>query len=290
MPDPTQDFSGVWNANDKIRSAAKWLLASSAAVGAALLAGSQLSNIGKLAPSEGRFWWAIAGSVVGLVAVIVAIWLATRILLPITVTIDQMVRQWEHPKQDLAPAVRFFKNDTSYLEDYGSTPEGLKDQQKQTEDRLTAAGQRRDQPAIDAGLVDRANLAAAVLQFEQLAQYKVLEGRFRRTLRWLILVTAMAAAGIVVFAWASNPPATPPPVAVLTNATLVHANLRDADLDNAVLDHANLTGADLTGADLRHASLVGVTWHDTTCPDGTNSDRAGGTCAGHLTAETAGRP
>ncbi|MFD3539619.1 pentapeptide repeat-containing protein [Streptomyces sp. NPDC058662] len=285
MPDPAQDYSGLWNANDKIRSAAKWLIASSAAVGAALLAGSQLSNIGKLAPSEGRFWWAIAGSVVGLVAVLIAIWLATRILLPITVTIDQMVRKWDNPTRDLKPAVNFFINDTSYLHEYGNSPQGLKDEQEKTERELKIAGNQGDQSAVDAGLIDRADLAGTVLQFEQLAQHKVLEGRFRRTLRWLILVTALAAAGIVVFAWASNPPAAPPPVAVLTNANLAHANLRDTDLDNAVLDHANLTGADLTGADLRHASLVGVTWHDTTCPDGTNSDRVGGTCAGHLTTE-----
>ncbi|WP_369410317.1 pentapeptide repeat-containing protein, partial [Micromonospora solifontis] len=41
--------------------------------------------------------------------------------------------------------------------------------------------------------------------------------------------------------------------------------------------HADLSGADLTGA-----SLHGVVWRATTCPDGTNSDTAGGTCAGHL--------
>ena len=30
------------------------------------------------------------------------------------------------------------------------------------------------------------------------------------------------------------------------------------------------------------AVLTGVTWDNTTCPDGTNSDVNGGTCEGHL--------
>jgi hypothetical protein len=28
--------------------------------------------------------------------------------------------------------------------------------------------------------------------------------------------------------------------------------------------------------------VTNVTWSATTCPDGTNSDRVGGSCAGHL--------
>ncbi|MFJ3794268.1 pentapeptide repeat-containing protein [Kitasatospora sp. NPDC090091] len=285
MSTPTQDFSGLWNANDKIRSAAKWIVASSAAVGAALLAGSQLSNIGKLPPSEGRFWWAVVGAVIGLIAVVCAIWLATRILLPLTVTIDQLVRQWDHPKRDLKPAVDFFKYDTTYLQHYGSSPQGLKQAQADNETALQDAGARGDQAAKDTGMETRLTLAATVLGLEQLAQHKVLEGRFRRNLRWLMLTTGLAAAGILAFAWASNPPAAQPPAADLKNAILAHANLRDADLKNAVLDHADFTCADLTGADLKHASLVGAKWHDTTCPDGKNSDKVGGSCAGHLTAE-----
>lgn len=36
------------------------------------------------------------------------------------------------------------------------------------------------------------------------------------------------------------------------------------------------------GANLDGATLVGVTWNDTTCPDGTNSDNDGGTCVNNL--------
>jgi outer membrane protein assembly factor BamB len=75
--------------------------------------------------------------------------------------------------------------------------------------------------------------------------------------------------------------------AYLARATLAGANLSQANLAAAVLTGANLTGANLTGANLlgaklAGATLTGVTWASTTCPDGTNSNRDGGTCSGHL--------
>jgi uncharacterized protein YjbI with pentapeptide repeats len=93
----------------------------------------------------------------------------------------------------------------------------------------------------------------------------------------------------------------------LTGANLTGTNLNDADLDDANLTGANLNGANLTGAQLAGANLTGanlnkadltgadlsgadvtganfnkVTWSNTTCPDGTNSDADSGTCTGHL--------
>ncbi len=96
--------------------------------------------------------------------------------------------------------------------------------------------------------------------------------------------------------------------AQLGYAQLTHADLRDANvvsnLGGANLTDADLTGArveallldtDLTGANLTHTDMTGselyvnnhqhepnltdVVWSDTTCPDGTNSDSDGGTCA-----------
>ncbi len=90
--------------------------------------------------------------------------------------------------------------------------------------------------------------------------------------------------------------------AIFTGATVFDtgfedANLTDADFSGDNLDGSNLTGADLSGtefvdANLENATLLGttgdattdvtgVTWLDTTCPDGTNSNYDGGTCLGH---------
>lgn len=66
--------------------------------------------------------------------------------------------------------------------------------------------------------------------------------------------------------------------AVLRCATLVGANLQGANLMNA-----DLSGANLQGANLHGANLMGVTWGDTTCPDGTNSSTNGtNSCAVNL--------
>jgi uncharacterized protein YjbI with pentapeptide repeats len=67
------------------------------------------------------------------------------------------------------------------------------------------------------------------------------------------------------------------PGANLTNLFLEVANFTGASLAGANLTKADLGGAILTGVD-----LTGVVWLHTVCPDGTNSDHDGGTCADNL--------
>ena len=78
-----------------------------------------------------------------------------------------------------------------------------------------------------------------------------------------------------------------------TGADLSNANLNKADLSGANLSGANLSGANLNGVDLTGANLTGatttganfnmVTWSNTICPDGTNSNASQPeTCVGHL--------
>ena len=70
----------------------------------------------------------------------------------------------------------------------------------------------------------------------------------------------------------------------LTDANLTGARV-DALLLGTNLTGANLTDADMTGSELyvndhqEMAKLTDVVWSNTTCPDGTNSDSDGGTCA-----------
>lgn len=59
----------------------------------------------------------------------------------------------------------------------------------------------------------------------------------------------------------------------LTGANLTYSYLDGADLDNANLNDANLESAILLGASVTGVSTVGTNWFNTTCPDGTNSDR-----------------
>ena len=72
------------------------------------------------------------------------------------------------------------------------------------------------------------------------------------------------------------------PGANLANAILGFANLSGLDLIGANLTNVNLEFVNLTGANLSNANLTGVTWFDTTCPDGTNSSSyLPQTCIGH---------
>jgi len=68
----------------------------------------------------------------------------------------------------------------------------------------------------------------------------------------------------------------------LKGATLQAANVVGANMSGANLKDANATGASLAGVNLAGANVKDVTWTNTTCPDGTLSDTAGGTCLEHL--------
>ena len=78
----------------------------------------------------------------------------------------------------------------------------------------------------------------------------------------------------------------------MSNADLSSAILGNADLTNAILVEANLTDVLMTNADLTNANLYdailtnaqidGVTWSNTICPDGTNSDDNENTCINNL--------
>ncbi len=51
-----------------------------------------------------------------------------------------------------------------------------------------------------------------------------------------------------------------------------------ADFSGAQFNSSTLLGADFSGT-----TITGATWSNTICPDGTNSNNNGNTCAGHLT-------
>ncbi len=78
-----------------------------------------------------------------------------------------------------------------------------------------------------------------------------------------------------------------------TNANLTDAQFHSTNLRDAVFAGADLTGTefvngtDLTGARLTGANIAPVaSWINVTCPDGTNSDNDGATCANHLTPKS----
>jgi uncharacterized protein YjbI with pentapeptide repeats len=73
-----------------------------------------------------------------------------------------------------------------------------------------------------------------------------------------------------------------------TSANFTNTNLTSSDLSFSNFSNANFTGANLTNTyafsatGMGTATVTGVTWSNTTCPDGTNSDSNGNTCVGHF--------
>jgi Pentapeptide repeats (8 copies) len=255
---------------DLIRSAAKWFIAGLGAIGAVLVAGSQVSSLGALDPETGRLWIAVAGVAVGLGAVLFAMWAVVDILASRQWTWDAVVRASTSSSSDGRPVRDWLAANPSALGGYTSVDDiNVTYENADEEDP--------DLPALVALMTAVTDKVATV----------DLDRRWLRV-RWRIAAgVTFGAIGILVFAWAANPPKAPdqPPASLRSN------NLSGADLSGASLRNADLTGVDFRGTDLRNADLRGavlkdVIWGDTTCPDGTNSDRHGNsrvaTCKGHL--------
>jgi hypothetical protein len=62
----------------------------------------------------------------------------------------------------------------------------------------------------------------------------------------------------------------------LSGANFLNANLTNANLTNAYIEDTILTGATTAGT-----NITGTNWANVTCPDLTNSNSNGNTCAGH---------
>lgn len=69
--------------------------------------------------------------------------------------------------------------------------------------------------------------------------------------------------------------------AVLTRVTFKTNDLLGASFQGARLRDVKFDSSNLFGASFTRSQRVSVTFSNTTCPDGTNSDDAGGSCVGH---------
>lgn len=267
------------DATELLTGAAKWLIGALGAIGAVLIAGSQLSSIGSLTFGP-RLVAAIVGLGVGLTAVLWSIWQVVNLLAPDRYTIRELSEEWlsASAQSGIGVADRRMRRRFPVVDWLGRNPEYLAGH--------TSPGQLREH-WLDRSAPDRAAALKAINELVRLANFRRSREDFARTKRTLAAAMMVAAAGIGAFAWAANPAESAAP-------SLRNADLSGADLSGAALTGADLTGATLRNADLRGANLSGailtdVVWGNTTCPDGVNSDRTGrgqgteaASCEGHL--------
>jgi len=220
------------SAADRIRETAKWLIASFAAVGTILVAGTQLSSIGSLNASDARFWVALAGVVAALTAVVIAIDKVVDVL--VTPPLSMKALAEPGSGDAVTQAVR-----TKIADDHALVIDG--DLSRLYKDYTLAAKQSRTSYDAWRAAPTAANLTAAQLDDGRLttldgsvqnvlavATLLQLSETFRVTKRWIVGATVIAAAGIVVFAAAANPRKPAGPAAVVVGSTVTFAPSKTA--------------------------------------------------------------
>lgn len=195
-------FAAIQRANDQIRTTAKWLVTSFAAIGAILLGTIQLSSVGKLTNGSpgSRIIAAILGAGLAITGVIVALWFTSAVLIPF---FNSFRLADEHP--DITD--RVLGGDHEVL---GYGYDTLKEKVKAAETAVDEATEA-DLPAAEAKLDElRRNKRIALT----LIGSEVLSDRFSTARIAIVWGVVLAATGLGLFAWGANPPTAPTKPAV----------------------------------------------------------------------------
>ncbi|HEY2052784.1 MAG TPA: pentapeptide repeat-containing protein [Solirubrobacterales bacterium] len=303
------------DAKNDARLAAKWLIASFAGVGAILVGGISLSSIGEL--SDLGLAAAGAAFVVAVAGVIAAVSLVADVLTPSPTTLKDLAEREERlnatrgtdgARQCEDPLVEYLEADPTFLQGIAGDAEpeeslirARSDYERAVTDRYVMAEAVWDLETASAERTEKDRLVERQLKQATMKLDVVIArvGAMHETVRRLERITAaqqtvqrlralrpkltglavLVALSTGVFAYAvgsagSKDQANGP---TLEDVNLSGANLREANFGGLMIRSSNFRGTDLEGA-----QLEGSTWMGTICPDGSNSDRVGHTCAGHL--------
>lgn len=199
---------------DRVRAAAKWLVAAFAAIATTFLAGTQFSSIGSL-PVGPRLFVAIAAAAVVVGALAVMIWILLDVLLVSQVTLGDLAD--EDSQSDL---IKLIKRNPAWLSGFESVRKlssaylkalrterqkwtAYHDARTSGADSATLSAAKEDAEAANDWLVfvrKRVSFLVDVMAFQKLRE------RMAGWRRWALFVGAvLVALGLGVFAWAVNP-------------------------------------------------------------------------------------
>ena len=283
-------------AADRLRQATTATIAAFGAIGALLVAGVQLSDLGELT-SGARLLFALIALVVALAGVAIILFKQARVLMPADLSLGELVasrppgsgKRGERDTAEREAALQWCEHGPELIDPWRSLDELCQDLGHEIEQRQLAHDTlRADQDEGRERLLEleRQPMPAtrAWPSIVAAANYAVLRQRADEARQWLRKGSVMIGAGLVAFVLATSVPTYHPPS--LRGSVLTGADLRGANLAGADLTGANLSKATLQGANLDGAKLDGVVWTDTVCPDGRLSAvRIVGrppTCLGHL--------
>lgn len=214
MPDEVSTAASYAAATENLRAATRWLLTAAAGAGAVLVAGLQLTSIGSLGPGSWlRLAAASGGLAAGLGAVGYMVFQTSLLLTDRWITLAALeteeIRQllWNHPSrhdQRRREELQRIKEalETYREEFYGSVAESIPDLYSQL---IEANKQARETPSPEHAQA-AADLRKTADTVAQAANYFYIQAGFAALRRRLALSGAVFIAGIVVFAYAANPP------------------------------------------------------------------------------------
>lgn len=217
---PASDpYADIKAANEKVRDAAKWILASFAAIGTVLLGGIQLANVGKLNGDvpNARIWATVVGILLAAVGVGLAIWFTSSVLVPFLNTFRSLDK---HPD-----VTRRVLDDREVI---GLTYDELKTEVARSRDAVREAKTTEEyEKALTLWLDwERSKQAAMTVVGSEL-----LADRFRNARTAIIAGVALATVGLGLFAWGANPPTDEkddPPVTLSEEPVVLDVTLTDS--------------------------------------------------------------
>jgi hypothetical protein len=214
MPGEASQAAGYAAATDNLRTATRWLLTAAAAAGAAMVAGVQLTRIGSLSLGDWpRLIAAGAGLAAGLGAVGYMIFRTSRLLTDEWITLAQLelyefkqqLRESgrRRDKQRSLAIDRIYEELQGYQDElYGGVAESISDLYS----RLIKANDAARKSSDPAHMKTAADLKNAVDTLVQAANYSYTRADFAVLRRRLAQAGAVFVAGVVIFAYAANPP------------------------------------------------------------------------------------
>ena len=208
--------AGYAAATDNLRTATRWLLTAAAVAGAAMVAGLQLTSIGSLGAGDWpRLVSAAAGLAGALGAVGYMIFRTSRLLTDEWITLAHLelaqFRQRLHSsrhrrdKKRAAAIDHIYEELQTYRDElYGSVAESISDLYSRL---IQANDAARKRPSL-AQVQTAAALRSAVDTTVQAANYSYTRSDFAALRKDLARAAAVFVAGVVLFAYAANPPKT----------------------------------------------------------------------------------
>jgi hypothetical protein len=310
MADTPSGFAG---AAGNVRDTAKWLLAAFAAIGVVLISGVQFSDVATLdSPQREQ---ALALGALGLLGLALAVTGVADLLLPRSYTLKQLSEGSTRQERSIRDALNARSELLGGAGDVASLDQELatamaEEKTARTEwETVDDAGRPNAEKVLKSKAATLAYVSAVTANAGDWANYLGLRKAYTSAFRYRILPGVLVAiVGFTGVLLLSANPSNQQPLSMsmavvpsggsFANARLSGANLskvkmagvdfRGADLTSADLSDGVFKGSDFSYANLRNAKLSGadlegVTWKQTICPDGENSDAVGGSCGAHLT-------